>query len=48
LHNSDINFNVKIKVKKSNVIKLDIVYVQTLIFNIKYYVYLKISLKMFF
>jgi hypothetical protein len=47
MNNSNINHKVKNKAEKSNIIKsLDIVYVQTLAFNIKYYVYLKISSKM--
>jgi hypothetical protein len=43
---SGINFKIKNKIKKSIIIKLsDIFYVENLSFGIKYYMYLKISIK---
>jgi hypothetical protein len=40
MFDSIINFNIKHKIKKSNIIKLsDIDYTQTLIFNINFYIF---------
>jgi hypothetical protein len=44
-----LTLRIKIKLEKSDIIKLsDIFYVENLSFNIKYYMYLKISMKYFF
>jgi hypothetical protein len=46
---SNISLKVKNKFKKSNIIiLLNIIYIETLTFNVKYFVHFKMPFKMFF